>query len=204
MVTYIVNGKQVGFADSGDLFGELAILYNCPWQALVYVMYPCVIWRIHQNTFRSILASTSIKEDTFLQNTIVGVLHKVPLFDVIDDTVLSRIIAVMSTQTFVQGQVIIQKGNISQVDSSFYVIKTGQVRVQGIVMEGSKFFDQILGLGEYFGESSLKDDYYKDIKRNATIINKSNKTVLLSLRKADFNDLVGSLGNLLKIHGDEY
>ena len=137
-----------------------------------------------------------------MQNTIVGVLHKVLLFDVIDDTVLSRIIAVMSTQTFVQGQVIIQKGNISQVDSSFYVIKTGQVRVQGIVMGGSKFLDQILGPGEYFGESALKEDYYKDIKRNATIVNESKKTVLLSLSKADFNELVGSLGDLLKNAGE--
>ena len=131
----------------------------------------------------------------------MGVLIKMPLFDGIDDTVLSSIVADMSTHNLFQGQVIIQKGNVSQVDSYFYVIKTGQVRVQGIVMEGSKFFDQILGHGEYFGESYLKEDYYKDIKRNATIINKSNKTVILSLRKADFNDLVGSLGNLLKMHG---
>ena len=126
-----------------------------------------------------------------------------PLFDGIDDTVLSSIVASMSTHNLFQGQVIIQKGNVSQVDSYFYVIKTGQVRVQGNVMVGSKHFvDQILGPGEYFCDSALKEDYYKDIKRNATIVNKSKKTVLLSLIKADFNELVGSVGDLLKNAGD--
>ena len=201
LVTYIVNGILVGFADSGDLFGELAILYNCPCQASVFARSPCVIWRIHQTTFRRILASNSLKEDTFLQNTIVGVLRKVPLFDGLDDTVLSRIVAAMSTQTFVQGQVIIQKGNVCQVYSYYYFIKTGQVRVQGIGIRGSRFFYQILGPGEYFVESALKEDYYKYIKRNENIVNKSNKTVLLSLSKADFNELMGSLGDLLKNAG---
>ena len=129
-------------------------------------------------------------------------MRKVPLFDVIDDTVLSRIVAVMSTQTFVQGQVIIQKGNVCQVYSSFYVINTGQVQVQGIVIGRSKFFYHILGPGEYFGESALKEDYYKYIKQNATIINKSKKTVLLYLSRAEFNELVGSLDDLLKNAGE--
>ena len=129
-------------------------------------------------------------------------MRKVPLFDVIDDTVLSRIVAVMSTQTFVQGQVIIQKGNVCQVYSSFYVINTGQVQVQGIVIGRSKFLDHILGPGEYFGESALKEDYYKDIRWHATIVNESKKTVLLSLIKVDFNELVGSLGDLLKNAGE--
>ena len=94
-----------------------------------------------------------------MQNNIVGVLHKVPLFNGLDDTVLSRIVMAMSTQSFFQDQVIIQKGNVCQVDSYFYVIKTGQVRVQGIVIRGSRFFYQILGPGEYFVESALKEDY---------------------------------------------
>ena len=80
----------------------------------------------------------------------MGVLRKVLLFDGLDDTVLSRIVAAISTHTFVQGQVIIEKGNVCQVDSSFYVIKTGQLRVQGIVMGRSKFFDQILGPGQKY------------------------------------------------------
>ena len=136
-----------------------------------------------------------------MQNNNVGVLRKVPLLDGLDDTVLSRIVVAMLTQTCVQGQVIIQKGNVCQIDSSFYVIKTGQVRVQGIVMWGSKNVYQILGPGEYFVESALKEDYYKYIKRNENIVNKSNKTVLLSLSKADFNELMGSLGDLLKNAG---
>eukprot|EP00957_Ditylum_brightwellii_P188401 14342536-Ditylum_brightwellii.AAC.1 len=50
-VKFTVDGAEVGKAKSGDGFGELALLYNCPRAATCTAEEACDLWRVDQDTF---------------------------------------------------------------------------------------------------------------------------------------------------------
>lgn len=52
----------------GELFGELALLYNCPCSATVQSSMPSKVWVLDRAAFRAIVAQLSEKESTNYQN----------------------------------------------------------------------------------------------------------------------------------------
>ena len=66
---YQVDGKDSGMAQAGSSFGELALMYNAPRAATVVASEDGVLWRLHRDTFRSILASkTSVQTDRIIES----------------------------------------------------------------------------------------------------------------------------------------
>lgn len=55
-VAFIVNGSKVKEAQPGATFGELALLHHAPRAATVMAITDCCLYRVHQTTFRHILA----------------------------------------------------------------------------------------------------------------------------------------------------
>merc|ERR1719440_1113827 len=46
--------KVVKTCGRGDLFGELALLYNCPRAANVISRDKCILWELDRETFRNV------------------------------------------------------------------------------------------------------------------------------------------------------
>merc|ERR1719262_1988803 len=76
----IIGDKVVKTCVAGDVFGELALLYNCPRAANVDATEKCVLWQLDRETFNHIVKEAAQKKraryDAFLQ--------KVPLLASMD------------------------------------------------------------------------------------------------------------------------
>jgi len=147
-VGFLVDGKHVGECSRGASFGELALLYNCPRAATCIAQSECSLWKVDQRTFRYMLANNTASQ----QKDIHGTLRKVPFLSELDDRVLVKISDALTTVTFPEGERIINKGDVGEV---FYILREGKVKVHDIGFGDSRFVDQFLGPGDWFGEKAL-------------------------------------------------
>mmetsp|Transcript_42791 Transcript_42791/g.64397 ORF Transcript_42791/g.64397 Transcript_42791/m.64397 type:complete len:384 (+) Transcript_42791:41-1192(+) len=147
-VKFTVDGAEVGKTGTGDAFGELALLYNCPRAATCTALDACDLWRVDQETFRKILASQSLKHDEETKE----LLRKVPFLSKLDDNILNKIATASTTVKYAKDEVIVRKGDEGNV---FYIVKEGKVKVSDIGLGGSKYVDMFLTVGGFFGERAL-------------------------------------------------
>mmetsp|Transcript_70278 Transcript_70278/g.183216 ORF Transcript_70278/g.183216 Transcript_70278/m.183216 type:complete len:395 (+) Transcript_70278:143-1327(+) len=159
--------------ESGDVFGELALLYNCPRAATVRSKEKGVCWKLDRETFNAIVKEAAQKKrqryDAFLA--------KVPLLQSMDAYERSQLADALRSEAFNEGQVIVSEGEVGQ---KFYIIEEGEaVAHKGGVQVMS------YGIGDYFGELAL----IRNQPRAATV---TCKTVakILSIDKASFNRLL--------------
>mmetsp|Transcript_109766 Transcript_109766/g.289575 ORF Transcript_109766/g.289575 Transcript_109766/m.289575 type:complete len:395 (+) Transcript_109766:78-1262(+) len=159
--------------EAGDVFGELALLYNCPRAATVRSKEKGVCWKLDRETFNAIVKEAAQKKreryDSFLA--------KVPLLQSMDAYERSQLADALRSESFNEGQVIVSEGEVGQ---KFYIIEEGEaVAHKGGVQVMS------YGIGDYFGELAL----IRNQPRAATV---TCKTVakILSIDKASFNRLL--------------
>lgn len=147
-VSFTVDGNHVGACSRGASFGELALLYNCPRAATCIAQTECNMWKVDQKTFRFMLANNTANQ----QNDIHAILRKVPFLTELDNRVLTKISDALTTVTFPEGERIINKGDVGEV---FYILREGNVKVHDIGFGDSRYVDQVLGPGDWFGERAL-------------------------------------------------
>lgn len=147
-VGFLVNGNRVGSCSVGASFGELALLYNCPRAATCVAESECSLWKVDQRTFRYMLANNTASQQKDIHST----LRKVPFLSELDDRVLVKISDALTSVTFPEGERIINKGDVGEV---FYILRDGKVKVHDIGFGDSRFVDQMLGPGDWFGEKAL-------------------------------------------------
>lgn len=137
-----------GNVTQGGVFGEMALLYgqNCPLS--VVSSDTCVLWRVDQYTFRHVLAYHTHEKDA----DIISHLRKVDLFENLSEARLQKFAESLTRVHFVEGDRIVTKGEAGEI---FYIIEQGSVRVHEIGMGDSQAVDQILKLGDSFGERAL-------------------------------------------------
>mmetsp|Transcript_33101 Transcript_33101/g.93035 ORF Transcript_33101/g.93035 Transcript_33101/m.93035 type:complete len:395 (+) Transcript_33101:129-1313(+) len=159
--------------EAGDVFGELALLYNCPRAATVKSKASGVCWKLDRETFNAIVKEAAQKKreryDSFLA--------KVPLLQSMDAYERSQLADALRSESFNEGQVIVSEGEVGQ---KFYIIEEGDA-----VAAKSGVQVMSYGIGDYFGELAL----IRNQPRAATV---TCKTVakILSIDKASFNRLL--------------
>merc|ERR1719359_2834032 len=99
--------KVVKTCEAGDVFGELALLYNCPRAASVDAREACVLWQLDRDTFNNIVKEAAQKKreryDAFLM--------KVPLLAGMDDYERSQLADALKSEEFAVGAVICREGD---------------------------------------------------------------------------------------------
>jgi CRP-like cAMP-binding protein len=179
----VVDGQKVAVKEKGELFGELALLYNSSRTASIVVgSEQGQLWGLDRKTFRSVLAKNAQRKKTMA----IGMVRQVPLLEALTDEQLSKVAEVISTIHFEKGQVLINKGTIGQV---FYIIQSGNVRVTDL---GGGLSDYILSPGDYFGERALMMDEL----RKAKVVAEGAVTCLV-LDRDSFTKLLGPLREVL-------
>jgi len=112
------------------------------------------------------------------EDATIEVLSRVPLFECLDSDELAGLADVTSLQRLSRNALVIlaeDKGD------SFFVIRSGKVKVSVTGPDGREIILSLLGPGEFFGELSLLDGH----PRSADVTT-LERTELLSIRRSDF------------------
>lgn len=164
----------------GDLFGELALLYNCPRAASVTARTASILWEMDRETFNNIVLEAVQRKRT----QCCGILRRFHPFASMSQHELDLIIDALKEERHPQGTIIIQQGDVG---THFYIIREGQVVAQKITPESPEPVVMLMEEGDYFGELALLSGN----PRAATVYAHSPEVKLLSMDAATFRRLMG-------------
>ncbi|XP_064780889.1 cGMP-dependent protein kinase 1 isoform X1 [Oncorhynchus masou masou] len=140
----------------GDVFGELAILYNCKRTATVKAKTVVRLWFMERQMYRTIMTNKSKKK----REQLMGFLKTSRTLKALNDSQLSKIIDSMEEVKYQNNDVIVREG---AEGNTFYIILKGEVKVTK-KLNGQEKQIRKMGKGEHFGELAL----IREILRTAT------------------------------------
>lgn len=185
--------KVLRTCNEGDVFGELALLYNCPRAASVVAKGACVCWQLDRDTFNSIVKEASMKRrekyDQFLQS--------VTLFATLDAYERSQIADSLKTENYTRGTVVVQQ---NQPGDAFYIVEEGALYATKSSDTGQSARVMEYKPGDYFGELALLNN----TPRAASVIVSSETAKVLSISRSVFNKMLGPLQHLLARQAGAY
>eukprot|EP00928_Gymnodinium_smaydae_P034477 TRINITY_DN24415_c0_g1_i1.p1 TRINITY_DN24415_c0_g1~~TRINITY_DN24415_c0_g1_i1.p1 ORF type:complete len:406 (+),score=132.02 TRINITY_DN24415_c0_g1_i1:92-1309(+) len=165
--------KNVKTCEPGDVFGELALLYNCPRAASVEAAEKCVLWQLDRDTFTHIVKEAAQKKRTRYDNF----LSKVPLLQGMDAYERSQLADALKVENFTKDQAIVTAG---EAGTKFYILEEGSA----VATKGGEEV-MTYNRGDYFGELAL----IQNKPRAATVVAKSDCT-MLSIDSGSFKRLL--------------
>lgn len=150
------GGRNLRTLNTGDVFGELAILYNCKRTATVKAKTAVHLWCMERQTYRTIITNKSKKK----REQLMGFLKTSRTLKDLNDVQLSKIIDSMEEVKYQDKDVIVREG---AEGNTFYIILKGEVLVTKNVNGHQKQIRR-MGKGEHFGEQAL----IREVLRTAT------------------------------------
>lgn len=179
------KGKGVvNIMKPGDVFGELAILYNAKRFASVKSITPSKVWVIDGTVYQQLVKKNNDEE----QEEIVSFLQNVPILNEAGLDVLKTVAGLLKPEFFETGTTIVKEGDKGD---KFYIITAGSVTV---TTESNGFMSQ-LHKGNCFGEKALLEP----VTRQATITADDPGTDCLTLTQKHFVDNFGRIEDISKI-----
>lgn len=175
----------------GDAFGELAIMYNAPRAATCRAQTDCKLWALDRVSFKCIVvAAAMIKREVYS-----GFLKNVPILASLNEMEVMTLADSLAEETYEDKQVICTQGDEGNY---FYIIKEGDCVCSIGSGDEAKEVAR-LKTGNYFGEIALLTTK----PRQATVTAVGTLKVL-SLDKATFTRVLGSLDEILHRNIEEY
>eukprot|EP00927_Polykrikos_kofoidii_P086615 TRINITY_DN975_c0_g2_i1.p1 TRINITY_DN975_c0_g2~~TRINITY_DN975_c0_g2_i1.p1 ORF type:complete len:404 (+),score=112.64 TRINITY_DN975_c0_g2_i1:64-1275(+) len=187
------SGKLVKTCNPGDVFGELALLYNTKRAASVVAKNQCVCWQLDRETVNFIVKDAAVqrrnKYDTFLKS--VMLIASLGAYE------RSQIADALKQETCAKNDFVVRQG---EAGDKFYIVEEGTLYAsKHIAGEGEKRVMDYKA-GDYFGELAL----LKDQPRAASIIVSSDTAKILSMSRAAFSKMLGPLQHLLQTQVASY
>mmetsp|Transcript_70718 Transcript_70718/g.160622 ORF Transcript_70718/g.160622 Transcript_70718/m.160622 type:complete len:453 (-) Transcript_70718:125-1483(-) len=187
--------KMVKTCSAGDVFGELALLYNCPRAASVVSTEKTQLWELDRETFNRIVKDAAAKKRT----TYTDFLKKVPLFTNIDQYEMMTIADALRVEVYEgEGTQIIQQGDSGD---KFFVTLEGECVAKKFFVPGQEPRKVMMHkVGDYFGELSL----LKNEPRAASVFTSTPTVKLLSMDRKTFKRLMGPIEDILRREAKRY
>jgi len=187
--------KVVKTCIPGDVFGELALLYNCPRAASVQAKEKTTLWELDRETFNRILKdSAANKRDQYTE-----FLKRVPLFSNIDSYELMTVADALRVESFPEeDSAIITQG---AVGDKFYIVLEGECVAKKAFIEGQQLTVVMTHkAGDYFGELALM----KNEPRAASVHTVGPGVKVLSMERKTFKRLLGPIEDILRREATRY
>lgn len=176
----------------GDLFGELALMYNAPRQATVKATSAGKLWALDRESFQMMLSTAEhIRKSTYEE-----FLANVEIFSHMTRYELGRLSDMLESELFEAGEDIVKQGDHG---NSFYIIEEGEAKAYIHGEEGEVEVKHYARPGEYFGEVAL----IMDEARRATV-RALTDCVVLSVSRDDFDRVLGPIKGILEAQVDRY
>jgi len=183
-----VNQKHLGTVGTGHVFGEMALLWGKEYDVSIIAKGSSVLWRLEQIIYRNVVARHACEQDA----DIVDNLRKVTIFQLLEDSILQKIVSSLTRVSFRPGEAIIRKGEIGE---TFYIIETGSVRVHDIGIGDSRSSDFVLHDGDSFGERSLLTG-----ERRAAAVSAITDVKTFAIDRRTFEENIADLQESLDVH----
>jgi len=167
------SDKVVKTCQADDVFGELALLYNCPRAASVDASEKSILWQLDRDTFNHIVKEAAQKK----RDRYNAFLNKVPLLASMDDYERSQLADALKPETVSAGSNIVNQG---EEGKKFYIIEDGEAAA---LKDGQTVMSY--GVGDYFGELAL----IRNQPRAVTVTCKTD-CKLLSMDSGSFKRLL--------------
>lgn len=186
-------GKKVLEYGSGDMFGELALMYNAPRAATVTTTSAAKLWGLDRDSFQMMLSTaenTKAKQyEEFLGS--VEILQDLTRYEI------SRLSDMLESEVFDADEQIIYQGDEGNY---FYILEDGDAKAYIGGERGDVEVKHYKTPGEYFGEIAL----LKSATRKATVRAGKNGCSVLSVSRNDFDLVLGPIQDILAKHVDKY
>ncbi len=190
--TKVIGGEEKFLKKykAGDVFGELALLYNAPRAATIQAETASQLWVLDRNTFNHIVKDASQKKRQKYENF----LSTVPILSNMDHYERSKMADAIKETKVASGDVIIKQGEAGEV---FYILVDGQA----IATLNDNKDKPVMNYkpGDYFGELAL----LRGEPRAANVI-ASADCKLISLDRKSFRRLLGPLDKILMRNMSNY
>jgi serine/threonine protein kinase len=178
-----------------DVFGELALIYNCPRTASCLTTTPCTLYRVEGEIFKSILSSSNADREKMRWTESKAALEALNNLGVVenwlDEKSLSDLSNVLNPITFHRGDMVMTKGDYDKI---FFFVMSGKLLAHDIGTGDSRKVDLELVDGNHFGELNLLTN--RPSVANVTVI--SPKVRLMAITKKDYNKRRESLEPLMR------
>lgn len=191
----MIDGKEtlVKTCVEGDVFGELALLYNCPRAASVNAVGRCLCWRLDRQTFNQVVKQAHQKRSEMYDDFV----QEVALFSTMDQAERSRIVECFKIVRYKKGDVVVKQG---EEGNRFYLVEEGTL-VARKTRPGEDEQDVLnYKVGDYFGELSL----LKNQPRAASVLVTSEKAKLIWMDRRTFTKMLGPVQSILEARAASY
>lgn len=193
---YISKGggdqKKVHTYQTGDSFGELAIMYNAPRAATCRAATECKLWELDRTSFKVIVVAAAMQK----REKYMGFLKEVPILTTLTEMETSTLADSLAEETYQDGQVICAQGDEGNF---FYVIKSGKAICSQLDAAGDDKVVAELTDGSYFGEVALLTS-----KPRQATVKASGELKVLAVDRATFTRVMGPLDDLMKRNMEQY
>mmetsp|Transcript_9485 Transcript_9485/g.19063 ORF Transcript_9485/g.19063 Transcript_9485/m.19063 type:complete len:1156 (+) Transcript_9485:260-3727(+) len=178
-----------------DVFGELALIYNCPRTASCVTSTPCTLYRVDGEIFKSILSSSNADREKMRcteSKAALEALHNLGVMENwLDEKSLRDLDSVLNPITFHRGDMVMTKGDYDKI---FFFVMSGKLLAHDVGTGDSRKVDLELVEGNHFGELNLLAN--RPSVANVTVI--SPKVRLMAITKKDYNKRRASLEPLMR------
>jgi len=186
--------KLVKTCSAGDVFGELALLYNCPRAASVVSTGKSILWELDRETFNNIVKDAAAKKRT----TYAEFLKKVPLLRNVEPYEMMTIADAVKVETIEKDIRIIQQGDVGD---KFFLVLEGECIAKKAIAAGEEETPVMTHkVGDYFGELALLGN----TPRAASVYANDRHVKLLSLDRKTFKRMLGPLEDILRREAKRY
>jgi len=193
----VIDGEEkvVKTCIPGDVFGELALLYNCPRAASVQTTQKTTLWELDRETFNRIVKDAAAKKRT----TYTDFLKKVPQFGGMDQYEIMTIADALKVENYSKaGEQIIQQGDAGD---KFYIVLEGECEAKKAFVPGQDPQKVMTHkAGDYFGELAL----IKNEMRAASVYTSTPNVKVLNMDRKTFKRLCGPIEDILRREAKRY
>lgn len=185
--------KKVFEYNNQGIFGELALMYNCPRAATVRALTPGTLWAVDRMTFRRIIITNTARTRALYESFLL----KVPLFENLTSGERSLIADCLVSVTFHDGDIVLRQG---EVGDKFFLIEKGEAVATQILPEtGDNVVVGRMKAGQYFGERALITN-----QPRAATVKAVGELKGAAMDRAAFERLLGPCKELMSRHIESY
>lgn len=181
------------FYQRGDVFGELALMYNAPRAASIASLEESLLYSLDRDTFNNIVKTAAIKRREQYENF----LKKVEILSELEAYERAKLSDCLKTERFKKGDFIVKEG---ETGDKFYFVQEGTADALKLE-DGKQVSVYHYKENDYFGELALLDD---DNKRKASIQVTSDEAKVAVMDKLTFKRILGPIENILKRNAGKY